>query len=129
LIIISNNKRIKHTLILDDPFSDPSWLIIPPESPLPTPAQLATVRIGEDEELFPAISPEELEKEALKREAAARALTLEMVGDLPFAEIKPPENILFVCKLNPVTRDEDLELIFSRFGTIKRYFLFFLFLP
>ncbi|KAI7646270.1 Peptidyl-prolyl cis-trans isomerase-like, partial [Hortaea werneckii] len=25
---------------------------------------------------------------------------------------------LFVCKLNPVTRDEDLELIFSRFGKI-----------
>jgi peptidyl-prolyl cis-trans isomerase-like 4 len=24
-----------------------------------------------------------------------------------------------VCKLNPVTRDEDLQLIFSRFGTIK----------
>jgi peptidyl-prolyl cis-trans isomerase-like 4 len=49
---------------------------------------------------------------------AARALTLEMVGDLPFAEIKPPENILFVCKLNPITRDQDLELIFSRFGKI-----------
>ncbi len=41
-----------------------------------------------------------------------------MVGDLPFAEIRPPENILFVCKLNPVTRSEDLELIFSRFGRI-----------
>jgi peptidyl-prolyl cis-trans isomerase-like 4 len=26
--------------------------------------------------------------------------------------------VLFVCKLNPVTRDEDLELIFSRFGVI-----------
>ena len=44
-----------------------------------------------------------------------------MVGDLPFAEIKPPENVLFVCKLNPVTRDEDLELLFSRFGEIRRY--------
>ncbi|CDW97361.1 hypothetical protein [Sporisorium scitamineum] len=41
-----------------------------------------------------------------------------MVGDLPFAEIRPPENILFVCKLNPVTRSDDLELIFSRFGKI-----------
>ena len=30
----------------------------------------------------------------------------------------PPENVVFVCKLNPVTRDEDLELIFSRFGLI-----------
>ena len=42
----------------------------------------------------------------------------EMVGDLPFANVRPPENVLFVCKLNAVTRDEDLELIFSRFGTI-----------
>ena len=41
-----------------------------------------------------------------------------MVGDLPFANVRPPENVLFVCKLNPVTRDEDLELIFSRFGLI-----------
>mmetsp|Transcript_6179 Transcript_6179/g.7495 ORF Transcript_6179/g.7495 Transcript_6179/m.7495 type:complete len:204 (+) Transcript_6179:192-803(+) len=42
-----------------------------------------------------------------------------MMGDLPDAEIKPPENVLFVCKLNPITMDEDLELIFSRFGEIK----------
>jgi peptidyl-prolyl cis-trans isomerase-like 4 len=41
-----------------------------------------------------------------------------MIGDLPFANVRPPENILFVCKLNPVTQDEDLELIFSRFGKI-----------
>ena len=41
-----------------------------------------------------------------------------MVGDLPFANVRPPDNVLFVCKLNPVTRDEDLELIFSRFGVI-----------
>jgi len=36
--------------------------------------------------------------------------------------VKPPENVLFICKLNPVTTDEDLELIFSRFGEIKRYY-------
>jgi peptidyl-prolyl cis-trans isomerase-like 4 len=41
-----------------------------------------------------------------------------MMGDLPFAEVKPPENVLFVCKLNPVTGDDDLELIFGRFGKI-----------
>ena len=28
--------------------------------------------------------------------------------------------MLFVCKLNPVTEDDDLELIFSRFGNIKQ---------
>ena len=41
-----------------------------------------------------------------------------MIGDIPFATVRPPENILFVCKLNPVTADDDLELIFSRFGKI-----------
>ncbi|KAL9017878.1 MAG: hypothetical protein Q9185_004827 [Variospora sp. 1 TL-2023] len=58
------------------------------------------------------------EKARREREARAQALTLEIVGDLPFAEVKPPENVLFVCKLNPVTEDEDLDLIFSRFGKI-----------
>jgi peptidyl-prolyl cis-trans isomerase-like 4 len=74
-------------------------------------------------------------KRRREREARAQALTLEIVGDLPFAEVKPPENVLFVCKLNPVTQgmteissnlrsrlmhaaDDDLELIFSRFGKI-----------
>ncbi|TPX63681.1 hypothetical protein SpCBS45565_g06453 [Spizellomyces sp. 'palustris'] len=110
--------RIKHTIILDDPFDDPEGIIIPDRSPVPTEEMLKSGRIGEDEELVPDLPPEELEKRQRQEEAAARALTLEMVGDLPFAEIKPPENVLFVCKLNPVTRDEDLELIFSRFGTI-----------
>jgi len=91
--------RIKHTVILDDPYDDPSGLVEPPESPLPTKAQLATVRIAEDDDL----DAETVEKLRREREARAQALTLEMVGDLPFAEVKPPENVLFVCKLNPVT--------------------------
>ncbi len=42
------------------------------------------------------------------------------VGDIPDVEAAPPENVLFVCKLNPVTTAEDLEIIFSRFGKINR---------
>jgi peptidyl-prolyl cis-trans isomerase-like 4 len=38
---------------------------------------------------------------------------------LPDADVAPPDHVLFVCKLNPHTTDEDLELIFSRFGEIK----------
>jgi peptidyl-prolyl cis-trans isomerase-like 4 len=53
------------------------------------------------------------------RETKTRAKLLEIIGDLPDADMKPPENVLFVCKLNPVTSDEDLELIFSRFGKIN----------
>ena len=37
---------------------------------------------------------------------------------MPEADIKPPENVLFVCKLNPVTQSDDLEIIFSRFGLV-----------
>ncbi|KAG0336401.1 Peptidyl-prolyl cis-trans isomerase cyp6 [Podila horticola] len=110
--------RIKHTIILDDPFPDPEGLQVPDESPLPTRAMLDTVRIGDDEEIESLLPPEEEERIRRQKEAQARALTLEMVGDLPFAEIKPPENVLFVAKLNPATRSEDLELIFSRFGLI-----------
>jgi peptidyl-prolyl cis-trans isomerase-like 4 len=114
--------RIKHTVVLDDPYPDPAGLREPSGSPPPTKAQLATVRIAEDEELLDEDANEEAAAEAERRrkerEAAAQALTLEMMGDLPFAEVKPPENVLFVCKLNPVTTDEDLELIFSRFGKI-----------
>ncbi len=31
-----------------------------------------------------------------------RAVVLEMIGDLPEADAKPPEDMLFVCKLNQV---------------------------
>ncbi|PWY77116.1 RNA-binding domain-containing protein [Aspergillus heteromorphus CBS 117.55] len=110
--------RIRHTVILDDPFDDPPGLVEPAESPVPSKAQLATVRIADDEDLDDNMDEESMEKLRREREARAQALTLEMVGDLPFAEVKPPENVLFVCKLNPVTQDEDLNLIFSRFGQI-----------
>jgi len=95
--------RIKHTVILDDPYDDPPGFIEPAESPVPTKAQLATVRIADDDNLEESADPEVVEKQRREREARAQALTLEMVGDLPFAEVKPPENVLFVCKLNPVT--------------------------
>ncbi|KAJ4863366.1 cyclophilin type peptidyl-prolyl cis-trans isomerase/CLD domain-containing protein [Trichoderma breve] len=94
--------RIKHTVILDDPYPDPPGLREPSSSPPPSDEQLRTVRIANEEELHENDD----------------ALTLELMGDLPFAEVKPPENVLFVCKLNPVTQDEDLELIFGRFGKI-----------
>lgn len=65
----------------------------------------------EDED---ALDPEEVEKASRAHEAKSRAVVLEMIGDLPEADVKPPSNMLFVCKLNPVTTEEDLEIIFSR---------------
>ena len=102
--------------MIEDPFPDPSGLVVP-DAP-PTRPQDNSTRIAEDEDPLEELPEEEAEKQRRKQAAAASALTLEMVGDLPFANVRPPENVLFVCKLNPVTRDEDLELIFSRFGAI-----------
>ncbi|CAO1615941.1 unnamed protein product [Jaminaea pallidilutea] len=110
--------RIKHVIVLEDPFPDPEGLIAPSRTPSPTPEQLASIRLGEADEIEDQRTEEEKEEAKRKADSSAAALTLEMVGDLPFADVRPPENILFVCKLNPVTRSEDLELIFSRFGKI-----------
>jgi len=92
---------------------------VPPSSPTRIPDDPSVVpRIAEDEDPLVELPEEEAEKQRREAAAKASALTLEMVGDLPFANVRPPENVLFVCKLNSVTRDEDLELIFSRFGKI-----------
>lgn len=111
--------RILHTLILEDPFDDPAGLVVPDKSPEP-PADTDTDRIGYDEDVnpFEGKTEEEIREVMESRDSKSNAQILEMVGDIPDADGKPPENVLFVCKLNPVTTAEDLEIIFSRFGTI-----------
>ncbi|XP_035726252.1 peptidyl-prolyl cis-trans isomerase-like 4, partial [Vespa mandarinia] len=112
--------RISHTVILEDPFDDPKGLEIPDMSPEPTKEALMSDRIGADELIddTAGMSVEEVMEMQKDKEAKARATILEIVGDIPDADIAPPENVLFVCKLNPVTNDDDLEIIFSRFGKI-----------
>lgn len=113
--------RIHRIYILADPFEILDGLPVP-GTPEPTQAQLSTVRLDDIEQIRldyeQEITAEEL-KLKRQRDADSKALTLEIIGDLPSAEAKPLENILFVCKLNRMTRDEDLEIIFSRFGPIK----------
>jgi peptidyl-prolyl cis-trans isomerase-like 4 len=53
-----------------------------------------------------------------QKETESKKILLEMIGDLPTAEAKPPNNVIFVCKLNPLTSEEDLELIFSQCGKV-----------
>jgi len=115
------NIRIHHTAVLDDPFSDPPTLKIPDRSPEPVRDQHDVERIADDEVLDDdsGRTAEEIEKSLKDKEAKSRAIVLEMIGDIPDADVAPPDNVLFVCKLNPVTEDDDLQLIFSRFGTIK----------
>jgi peptidyl-prolyl cis-trans isomerase-like 4 len=105
--------RIKHTYILEDPFEDPPRLILPLASPEPV---QESDRLLADESV-----PDEgdLEESIMTHEAKTRSIVLEMLGDLPDAEIKPPDNVAFVCKLNKVTTDADLYMLFSRFGPVK----------
>ncbi|KOC62538.1 Peptidyl-prolyl cis-trans isomerase-like 4 [Habropoda laboriosa] len=112
--------RISHTVILEDPFEDPKGFVIPDQSPPPTKEALMSDRIGADEVIddTAGMTAEEIIEMQKEKEAKARATILEIVGDIPDAEMAPPENVLFVCKLNPVTTDDDLEIIFSRFGKI-----------
>lgn len=107
------NIRVYRTIIIEDPFDDPVGLakLIPDSSPEP----IVDEGIGAVTNINDEI--EVLEKIAAN-EAKSRTVTLEILGDLPSADLKPPENVLFICKLNPYTEAADLELIFSRFGTI-----------
>ncbi|EFP12647.1 CRE-SIG-7 protein [Caenorhabditis remanei] len=123
----TNNKpfrdiRISHTIVLDDPFDDDSRISYPPRSPSPTYDMLVKtdqIALDEKEDEDEGKTAEEIAEELRQREMAEQAQILEMVGDLKDADEVPPENVLFVCKLNPVTTDEDLEIIFSRFGKIN----------
>ncbi|XP_017058305.1 peptidyl-prolyl cis-trans isomerase sig-7 [Drosophila ficusphila] len=113
--------RITHTVVLEDPFPNPRGLQAPSRSPSPSAERLQNGRIAADEDIddTDGMTMEELQEMLADREAKARATILEIVGDLPDADMAPPENVLFVCKLNPVTTDDDLEIIFSRFGVVK----------
>jgi peptidyl-prolyl cis-trans isomerase-like 4 len=123
--------RITHTHVLVDPFPDPPGLVCPP-SPVRLRPSLETaphrLDVGEDLGLqsLLRVGGRDVEAEAAARERRAaegdrtRAVLLEMTGDLPSADAAPPENVLFVAKLNPVTRGEDLAIIFARFGEVVK---------
>lgn len=126
--------RIVRALVIHDPFDDPPGFseflesrgvefegdrVVRSPSPERPPEESVEKRISvteiEEDDEQDAAKLRQREERALKQEDRGRAVVLEMLGDLPDADIKTPENVLFICKLNPVTVDEDLELIFSRF--------------
>ena len=134
--------RIKRADILDDPFEDPlgfrimreycSAMYIPPEETVKSriyyqddqdlllEEKKAKQKASSSSSTQSDADGEDMDQAIKRKEAKSRAIVLEMTGDLPDADVKPPEEALFVCKLNPVTNDEDLELIFSRFGKILK---------
>lgn len=112
--------RITHTVVLEDPFENPRGFIVPSRSPSPSKERLQGGRIAADEDIddYEGKTEAEINELIAEKEAKARATILEIVGDIPDVDAAPPENVLFVCKLNPVTTEDDLMIIFSRFGKI-----------
>ncbi|CUM68303.1 uncharacterized protein PRCAT00006025001 [Priceomyces carsonii] len=97
--------RIKHAHILHDPFDKVTYTNLNPTG-LPTELQLKSLRLpqlikndGEDEETY-------------------QALTLELIGDLPYYKMKPSPSTLFFARLNPITSEDSLSVFFSKFGEV-----------
>ncbi|KCV68077.1 hypothetical protein H696_05329 [Fonticula alba] len=115
--------RLRAAHLVDDPFDDPPGL--------------AGVRLPvsewEAERAKRGLLPE-TELEMVERPAAvdaarvaersqqmrdsAFATTLTLLGDLRQPDSAPDEQVLFVARLNPLTRSGDLETIFGRFGRV-----------
>jgi peptidyl-prolyl cis-trans isomerase-like 4 len=117
--------RIRHTYVLDDPLDEIPGLVEPSASPVTVKPDQETVkaRIPYEQNLDDVLegrTEAEIEQSIKRKEAHSRAMVLEMVGDIPDVEAKPPVEVLFVCKLNAVTTDADLEIIFARFGNIRK---------
>ncbi|MCO5548899.1 hypothetical protein L7F22_002361 [Adiantum nelumboides] len=114
------NIGIKEVFVIDDPFEDPMGFSHLLSKGLPTPPQPSIQYDVDDaakyENLAQSIDGDE--ESIRRREAHSRAVVLEMIGDIPKADIKPPDNVLFICKLNPVTKEDDLQIIFLQFGTV-----------
>jgi peptidyl-prolyl cis-trans isomerase-like 4 len=109
--------RIKHTSILFDPFENEPLAgleaLIPVRSPSPINDDVNTTDLRAEK-----LTEDQLVEKQKEKETRSRAVVLEMIGDIADADQKPPDNILFVCKLNPYTNDDDLKLIFSKFGRV-----------
>ena len=119
------NIRILHTIVFNDPFDDLDGMekLIPEKSPEYKPDLSDNKHLEDDfdmDKFFEEYDTDEKIKEKLReQESKNKAVMLELMEDLPNSNVKPPENVLFVCRLNPVTQAKDLENIFGQFGEIK----------
>ena len=116
--------RILHTHVLIDPFQDPSGFPkeVPPSPTSDRPSRERVERRithGDKIHEHEGRTEEEIAEIRADQIARSKAKILRDLGDIPDEDFVPEENVLFVCKLNSVTTDEDLELIFSRFGDVR----------
>ncbi|QLQ78772.1 hypothetical protein HG537_0B01210 [Torulaspora globosa] len=103
--------RIRKMHLIHDPFPDPPNFRT---SNISQPFK--DIRLPEDLQL--AFCQDSLRQE-IHIDIRRKELSLEIMGDLPGVGIKPSDKVLFICKLNPLTRAKDIATIFQRFGYVK----------
>ena len=117
------NIRILHCIVLNDPFDDLEGMVIPEKSPEYKRDLSDNKHLDDDfdiDKFFNENDTEEKIKEKLReQESKNKTVMLELLEDLPNSNVKPPKNVLFICRLNPTTQAKDLETIFEQFGPIK----------
>lgn len=115
------NIRIKHVAVLEDPFPDPpNWVcntVSPRYVPLDHRKEADDKLLAEE---MAGKTQDQIEEEIAAKEAQSRTDVLVTLGDIQDGSLKPPDDVLFVCKLHPVTQEDDLEVIFGRFGPLKK---------
>ena len=114
--------RIQHTHVLENPFAELECPPSPerkPETPAVGERVTARVAYGQAKDANDGLTAAERASQEADKKARSQAEVLEMIGDLPHADVEVPKNELFIAKLNKATEDADLELIFSRFGRIE----------
>ena len=114
--------RVQHAHVLENPFADIECPPSPtrnPETPHVEEKLVARVAYGQAKDPSDGLTATERASQEADKKARSQAEVLEMIGDLPHADVEVPKNELFIAKLNKATEDADLELIFSRFGRIE----------
>jgi peptidyl-prolyl cis-trans isomerase-like 4 len=111
------NIRILQTSIIRAPFDNPPGFAAIAANYVRRPRVREIDRLDGNEEL-PALNSKEYRETIDRVKARQNEVILEVLGELPSADARPPATTLFVSKLSPTTTDNALELFFSRFGEV-----------
>jgi peptidyl-prolyl cis-trans isomerase-like 4 len=115
--------RIRAAYVLGCPFPSREGNTLPTvvmDTMARHPGYLTTVEdLPSDADAETDETEEEIAKRLMERQMRKQQYMLQLLGDIPPTDITTPDNILFVCKLNPLTGDADLSQFFSQFGEVK----------
>ena len=81
-------------------------------------AELISAGVTQQDMLQAAVRMRNVAVNEQRRHVIMRQM-LQMLGDIPDASLQPPEHVLFVCKLHPLTSEDALSIVFGRWGRVQ----------